>query len=458
MADLKWRAAGVVVREVVMACGVLKRESFSAVGACACLLFLGCADHEAAAAQDAGRAELTSQDDAGQDAGDESSVSANGSRDASLSACMRRDGGCVIRNPLAESTSSLDLLFVVDDSSSMQEEQAALANEFPRMLRKLTTGDHDEDGEPDHMPITDLHLGVISTNLGGSDAFTCVDDGDNSRLLHSPTSAAMDAGRSCAEDYPSFLTFEEGQDADALANDFACIALLGTDGCGFEQPLEAALKAVWPSANPDMEFLGHVPGNELPQGDRSNAGFVRSGGTAPTTLGIVIVTDEDDCSAFDTTMFLSINAQPPYADSPINFVCVDYPQNLYPLERYLYGYRNLPLAAGSRVVFAAITGVPVDLVDQVPLKNVDFRDPASREAHYQGILDDPRMEVRVDTTAVDDRLVPACVSDLGRADPARRLVQVARQFGEAATVQSICGDNLSVPVDTVIRAVAEPLL
>ena len=37
----------------------------------------------------------------------------------------------------------LDLLFVVDNSASMHQEQAALRREFPRLVEVLTTGDRD---------------------------------------------------------------------------------------------------------------------------------------------------------------------------------------------------------------------------------------------------------------------------------------------------------------------------
>lgn len=369
--------------------------------------------------------------------------------------CADKDGGCVPHAPLTSSGGRLDLLFVVDNSISMKEEQTALAEQFPRMLSRLTSGDHDGDGEVDHTPITDLHLGVVSPDLGMSDHYTCADDGDNGRLLHAPTATAQGM-RTCETSYPTFLTYVEGEDPDQLANDFACIALLGIDGCGFEQPLEAALKALWPSADPRMSFLGQTPGGELSRGDRDNAGFVRRDPNEPTTLGLVIVTDEDDCSTFDLNLFQISSGVGPYAGDPANLRCFLHPESMYPIERYLFGYRSLPLAAGSRVVFAAIAGIPVDLVDRAALADVDFQDTAERNAFYDGILSDPRMEKKIsdeDPTA----LTPACESELGKAEPAQRLVEVAKAFGSEATVQSICGDDLSVPIDIVIRTVVEEL-
>ena len=65
-------------------------------------------------------------------------------------------------------------------------------------------------------------------------------------------------------------------------------ASLTATGCGYEQPLEAALKALWPATDTSVEFLygeGHGAG--------TNAGFLRD----DSLLIVVVITDEDDCSA-----------------------------------------------------------------------------------------------------------------------------------------------------------------
>ncbi|MBP7685593.1 MAG: hypothetical protein KBB95_26980, partial [Deltaproteobacteria bacterium] len=47
----------------------------------------------------------------------------------------------------------IDLLFMVDDSSSMREEQVAVAQEIPRLVEVLATGDRDGDGNQDFRPL-----------------------------------------------------------------------------------------------------------------------------------------------------------------------------------------------------------------------------------------------------------------------------------------------------------------
>ena len=64
----------------------------------------------------------------------------------------------------------VDVLFVIDNSGSMSEEQVKLSKELPRLVRVLASGDLDgvpnADGQPDFQPVASLHLGVVSSDLG----------------------------------------------------------------------------------------------------------------------------------------------------------------------------------------------------------------------------------------------------------------------------------------------------
>src|SRR4051812_47734953 len=65
----------------------------------------------------------------------------------------------------AAGVDKVDLLFVIDNSGSMKEEQAKLAEQLPKLVRILASGDFG-DGRPKFTPVSSLHLGVVSTNMG----------------------------------------------------------------------------------------------------------------------------------------------------------------------------------------------------------------------------------------------------------------------------------------------------
>ena len=194
----------------------------------------------------------------------------------------------------------LDLLFVVDNSGSMSEEQESLATFLPSFAEILLRGDFNRDGVQDFEPIVDVHMGVVSTDMGvaGYPGIPTCDAnpmfGDDGILRTSPA-----PGREgCDASYPSVLAFRPDDHAGNLAaaiadygGDVGCMVSLGTSGCGHEEPLEAALKALTPSSNSAIRFLNGTPGH----GDVENAGFLRS----DSVLAIVIVTDEEDCSVAD---------------------------------------------------------------------------------------------------------------------------------------------------------------
>jgi hypothetical protein len=167
------------------------------------------------------------------------------------------------------------------------------------------------------------------------------------------------------------------------------------------------------------------------------------------------------CSAYDPTIWIPpayLAPDDPLIDQPVNLRCFYNKQTLYPIDRYLNGYRGVHAGDGARVLFAAIAGIPVELVDQNARAKVDFGDEAQRETFYQTILDDPRMKEAPDPDAStpSEELKPACESAHGRAYPARRIVELARGFGQAGLVQSICGDNFGPPTDIILRKLAGP--
>ena len=195
----------------------------------------------------------------------------------------------------------VDLLFAIDNTETMGEEQAALAATFPRLIQRLATGDG-------FAPAKDIHLGVVSTDLGaiGANGFTgCEGLGDDGIMLNTPSPSIG----SCQASYPRFLSYVAGiSSPEQTARDFGCVASLGTVGCPLRQPLESALKALWPRHDPmavngvnRIKFLPDADGfGEDGQGDGPNLGFLRNDPTMGlSVIAIVVVTDGDDCSSLD---------------------------------------------------------------------------------------------------------------------------------------------------------------
>lgn len=393
----------------------------------------------------------------------------------------------------------LDVLFVVDNSGSMREEQEALRLQFPRFLAALTRGER-ADGSL-FAPARDLHLGVVSTDLGlpnvpDRNALGCGDEsrplGDNG-MLQNRSNPGGASGLMCGTVLPQFLAFQLVQDpaqndtnAAAIANDLACLSSLGTSGCGFEMQLESALRALWPSDNilPDgtpgafadnRPFLDGTPfGNGGPSG--SNSGFLRTNDSG-SVLAIVVLTDEDDCSSHTMNHFVPERFLPegdPLKSIGLNLRCFNEgvrvggednrdngAADLYSVARYAEGFRAV--APNSDVIFALIAGVPTVLADRE--QEVDFSDPAQRNAYYDALLADPTMIDTVDasTVASNPNLTPSCLRTVPGTDvsqkafPPRRLVKVAKAIGETSTVQSICTDDFTPAFNRIIDRIASRL-
>ncbi|MCB9667611.1 MAG: hypothetical protein H6715_05800 [Myxococcales bacterium] len=402
-----------------------------------------------------------------------------------LSGCPNRElkplTPCIVSGVVAKvkqnPADKIDVLFVVDNSFSMDAEQKALSAEFEAMIQILVTGDTDADGKQDNPPVTDLHLGVVTTDLGiGGLDVTGPICGFSNRTEGVPAALGDDGvlqtkgdekEPTCEESYPAFLAYACDDDECStpakesertqLAKDFACVANLGIGGCGLEQPLEAALKALSdPAAADPVTFTvgqGHGGAD-----DPFNGGFLRP----DSLLTIVVVTDEEDCSSPDPQMFAE-NVEPP-VQQEIAYRCADQPwgnaDRLYPVSRYVDGFLKLREGREDLLVFAAITGVPQALVDANTSENGNY--------NFDAILGDnedpnhPLTQVQQTTciynpNKTEAAAVPALRHSCGKAQdncgpgfsaddqfafPPRRIVEVASGLAEPTggntLVQSIC--------------------
>jgi hypothetical protein len=329
----------------------------------------------------------------------------------------------------------VDLLLVIDNSNSMTEEQASLAAEIPRLVDTLVNPpDRDRDGEPDWLPVTDLHVGVVTSDMGtgGHRVPTCTEPtfGDDGVLR---TSGRTDMP-GCMATYPPFLSFSGGEDVSSFARDVTCVANMGTGGCGFEQQLDAMLKALSPSMPSSGEPVVFNMGT-FGHGDRENAGFLRSN----SLLAVIMLTDEEDCSAADPNVFDPMSGT---YTGDLNLRCFMYPSAVHPISRYVDGLRDLRSERPDLFMLNFIVGIPTRLNE------------AGMNGRFDEILADPEMVERVDTTSPTPRLVPSCnVPGRGIAFPPRRLVQLAREFPEQSLVASICQSDYTPAVSNILARV-----
>ena len=193
----------------------------------------------------------------------------------------------------------IDLLFVIDNSGTMGEEQINLSANLPGLLDALM-GMVDDQGQPLE---PDINIMFTTTDVGHPqctpfqpDNYTpangaprsdaCIDRLDDFEGLGSNAPEIPEACTNICpvsiEPIDPFIHFE-GPDAAVTnipGNDIAaamqCLAPQGINGCGYESPLEAMIQAINPVA-------------AWNQGDKP---FVRDG----ATLAIVLITDEEDCS------------------------------------------------------------------------------------------------------------------------------------------------------------------
>jgi hypothetical protein len=381
----------------------------------------------------------------------------------------KADAGVV---PGHSSGTQIDLLLMVDNSNTMKEEQAKLRDQIPELVRGLLEGvDIDGDGTIDYAGATDVNIGVVSSDMGlpGVPIVDgCLGLGDNGELIRAPRVATPSCSDLGPID-PPFLHYRDGHgDVTQIASDLACIATLGTDGCGFEMQLESALKALWPGHDRSLAFVTDPSSGFGEYGQAgpgfANGGFVRDHPADLSLIAIVLLTDEDDCSSSHMSHFVP-NAAP---EQGLNTRCYheskrSEPNNLFDVERYIRSFKRLRPGNEDLVVFGAIAGVPPALVSKDAIDAIDHDDADSIDAFYEGILDDPKMQYALDDRDTkepgDDRFVESCSDDDGVATayPPRRIVEVARGFGQSGFVSSICDDDFSTARDLLIKRIAAAL-
>ncbi len=184
--------------------------------------------------------------------------------DASTPGESTGDGGQVLGSGGGDEDTAckkMDLVFVIDNSGSMGEEQTNLKANFPKFVTVLNNF-KTKSGDP-----VDYRLAVTTTGV--------------SAHLETIAGAADQVGDDGAFRKTSGMTHAWLERSDAkLTTLFQTIAAVGTDGPSYEMPLESSRLAL-------REQL-----------KKSNTGFLRD----DALLGVVFLTDEEDCSTASRTI------------------------------------------------------------------------------------------------------------------------------------------------------------
>jgi hypothetical protein len=177
----------------------------------------------------------------------------------------------------------VDVLFMVDNSSSMDPMQLELRARFGDFFKVFE--DLAASGT-----FADLHIGVVTSDYGAGDAGGggCDPYGGGQRgfLQTLPSPKAINPPANCMaptgapfisykfnDGAPPTTNLPNGSDTTALVSEFTCMASVGAAGCGFEHQLESVYQAL--------------------RNTKENAGFLRD----DALLTVVFVTNEDDGSA-----------------------------------------------------------------------------------------------------------------------------------------------------------------
>jgi hypothetical protein len=197
-------------------------------------------------------------------------------------------------------SNKLDLLIVVDNSSSMADKQEVLARTLPDLVTRLPG-------------VQDLHVGVITSSLGSHGApgpsgmpHLCesaqepVPDGnDHAHLLGSlPRGAGLGIPNGFIEWTPSVGVATLSTQVEAL------VRVAGQAGCGFESQFEAMYRFLADPDPPQNIVLQGSPPRATAQGiDQTILAQRRAFLRPDSVIAIVMLTDENDCSIRDSDQY-----------------------------------------------------------------------------------------------------------------------------------------------------------
>ncbi|MFH2011052.1 MAG: hypothetical protein ABI333_30915 [bacterium] len=310
--------------------------------------------------------------------------------------------------PYVQNLDGFDILFVVDSSGSVAPLMAGIGYRAPDMLESLDVA---LDGAQS-LGFT-LHIGLITPDLGaGAYPITnCTADGD-AGILQTRTSFDCSPLEGTHIVVVDDIVQNMGYVNDLPTAVQCLIDGLGErlaeegSGCGFEQPLAAVAKALDPVQTPENQSFF-----------RPNAG-----------LAVVLMTDEDDCSAADDSVF------DPGATATLgplsSFRCFEWGVVCDEDPRMPGAKTNCrPRTAGE----GGLLHEPAELADMI-------FEHKSRSSVVFATVAEPADFVNVSINQYSEpQLDPVCV-DTGM--PGIRLRSFMEQFGDDGLTDSMCAPEL----------------
>ena len=258
---------------------------------------------------------------------------------------------------------------------------------------------------------------------------SCAPPGGQGRFQNAPRGQNGTCRSVPRDSYISAVGANQNFDGD-IESAFSCIAPLGITGCGFEHQLQSVRVALDPDLMPP-----------------ENRGFLRE----EAILAIILLTDEDDCSApADTTLF---DPSQTLVSDPLG------PLTSYRCNEFghLCNGQRPPRTAASNLqnCHSAEDGRLIKVSELVAFfKNLKANPNDVMVAAVTG----PATPYSVTLVAPTTRrgpgpavptIVPSCMSANGTAAPAVRIKDFVDAFGDNGTFLSICADDFS-PVMTRI--------
>jgi hypothetical protein len=176
----------------------------------------------------------------------------------------------------------VDILVMIDDSPEMTLMQEKLNDQLPSFIAALQ-----------NLAVPpSLHLAIVSSDMGApgdsTSSILCTTQGDQGAFQSAPRGTCVNTTLTPGDSFISDANMMPNY-TDPLANVFQCIELLGDKGCGFEHQLASIDRAL------GADGLGPAPSQ--------NMGFLRP----EAALVILMLTNEDDCSAPANTTIYSLN-------------------------------------------------------------------------------------------------------------------------------------------------------